>query len=328
MIGTESMQPSKINRLFTMTACLLCFGIAVALPLASGCNKKEDLAGKTVVARVNGKPIFREELERQILLIDRNFPARASESESRKFSGEVLRQMIRRRLLLQEAAKKQITVTPAAASKMISEQTGEMSREDREEALKNAGITYEEWKNRLLDDQIIDQLVRTVIRPTIQVSDKELEAYYQDHPQEFQTPERVRVRQIVLAKEEEARQVRKRITDGKEDFALVAVEVSLSPDAAEGGEIGTFARGQMPKEFDDVCFSLEIGEISPVVKSPYGYHIFQVEERFPAGQESFKEARDKIYKKLLEDKEEKAFQEHQKNLWNQAKISILLNKEK
>ena len=67
-----------------------------------------------------------------------------------------------------------------------------------------------------------------------------------------------------------------------EDFAKVAKEHSLSPDREQGGDLGFFAKGEMPPEFDAIVFKLAPGRISDLVQSDYGFHIFLVAHRKPS----------------------------------------------
>ncbi len=288
----------------------------------SGCSGKNQEEEVEAVARVNGEMILKEELDHEMLRIDKNFSVKASHNANQRFIDEVLRHMIQRRLLLQEAHNHHIALTPEQIQRAVSEQKGGILRKDLEKLLEKEGITYTEWKQRITEDRIIETLIHKLVDPKINISEDELTAYYQYHPEEFQVPERVSVRQIVLANRKDAKKVRERLTDGKEDFGQLAQEISLSPDAVKGGDIGVFTQGEMPPEFE-VCFSLQIGELSSVVKSPYGYHIFRVEDRLPAGQLSFKEERKNIYNKLFSEKREEAFTRYQEDLWNGAEISLL-----
>ncbi len=286
------------------------------------CSQAPEQGGASVVARVNGEPILQAELDRQVLRIDDSFSLPARPKRNPKLAKEVLHRMIRRRLLLEEAKKQGIVLSDEEAAKAVTEREGGIPRRDLETMLKNTHRNYSEWKKRIIEDALIERLMQRQVYAKIQVKNQELIAYYEAHPKEFDLPERVRVRQIVVAKEEQAEKVRKRLINGKEDFALVAVELSLSPDAAQGGDIGTFARGQMPPEFDKACFALEVGEISPVVKSPYGYHIFRLEQHFPAGRQTFKKARKKIGQKIISRKREEAVEHYQQKIWNEAEIII------
>ena len=314
----------KRSAFFIMAGVALFLGGLLAL--SSGCSEKKAGVPEQAAARVNGESILKKDLEREMFQVNKDFSAHPSPEDARKFSAEILRQMIRKRLLIREADKNGIDLTPEQIQQVVTEQKGDISKEDLEKILQEAGMTYQEWMNRIKDDRRIETLIHQVIDPKIRITEEELAAYYQNHPDEFTLPERVRVRQIVLPNQKDAEKARERLVHGGEDFGLVAHEVSLSPDADLGGDIGIFSRGQMPPDFDKVCFTLQVGEISPVVKTPYGYHIFRVEERLPAGKTLFKEVRKIIYSKLFSEKREQAFMVYQKDLWNRAEITLLNEK--
>jgi foldase protein PrsA len=89
----------------------------------------------------------------------------------------------------------------------------------------------------------------------------------------------IQARHILVETEEEANAVLERLEQG-EDFATVAMEVSTDTGSAEeGGELGWFPKGVMDPAFEDAAFSLDVGELSGVVESSYGFHIILVEER-------------------------------------------------
>jgi parvulin-like peptidyl-prolyl isomerase len=93
------------------------------------------------------------------------------------------------------------------------------------------------------------------------------------------TAEQIRARHILVEEEDAARAALERIRNG-EDFARVAMEVSIDPGSQEaGGDLGWFPRGQMLSEFDEVAFALQPGEVSDLVETYHGYHVIKVEER-------------------------------------------------
>lgn len=137
--------------------------------------------------------------------------------------------------------------------------------------------------------------------------------FYDEHPERFKQPERVRARHLLLrvppgASEEEVAAVRARAEAalarirGGEDFAAVASETSEDPGSkAQGGDLGFFARGQMVPPFEEVAFSLEPGKVSEVVKTDFGFHVIRVEERKAAEERSFDDAAREIAEELVRE---------------------------
>lgn len=139
--------------------------------------------------------------------------------------------------------------------------------------------------------------------------DQEIRTYYDVHPEEFKVAKQVKASHILFkvnerAKEEEEKQVRenaKKVLEearaGK-DFAALARQHSQGPTGPKGGDLGYFSEGQMTKSFEEAAFKLKVGEISDLVRSPFGYHIIKVEDIREARTKAFEEVRDEIAKKL------------------------------
>lgn len=112
-------------------------------------------------------------------------------------------------------------------------------------------------------------------------TEDQLRAYYHAHEAEYSRPEEVHLRQILVAEREPAEQALQAIRAG-EDFAQVAARFSQEPNAQMGGDQGFLARGDLPVAYADAIFDLAAGEVTDIVTADYGFHIFQVVERFPA----------------------------------------------
>jgi peptidyl-prolyl cis-trans isomerase C len=87
-------------------------------------------------------------------------------------------------------------------------------------------------------------------------------------------PDKVHCAHILVKTETEAKKILERLGKG-EKFANLAREVSLCPSGKRGGDLGTFGRGQMVKEFETAAFTLQRGQLSPSVKTKFGYHIIK-----------------------------------------------------
>ena len=168
---------------------------------------------------------------------------------------------------------------------------------------------------------MIERLLSREVGKRVSVPSAEVRRYYQANLQEFEKPEQVRVRQIVVATEAEAQKAMEAVQQAGADFAAVAREKSTAPEAAKGGDLGYFAMGDMPAEFN-VVFGLPRGGISGIVKSPYGYHIFKLEDKRKAGRTGLDEAYRGIEEKLRREKEDKRYKTWFTELRSRTKFEI------
>ncbi len=88
----------------------------------------------------------------------------------------------------------------------------------------------------------------------------------------------VRASHLLVKTEEEAKQLREEILNGK-DFAHVAAEVSLCPSGANGGDLGFFGKGVMVKEFEDAAFSMNVGDLSEPIQTQFGWHLLKLTDK-------------------------------------------------
>lgn len=136
---------------------------------------------------------------------------------------------------------------------------------------------------------------------------------YQANSKDFQRPEQVRARHILIAAqgedtaaEKKARDILAQLRAGG-DFAALARQHSADPGSAnKGGDLGFFARERMVPEFAEAAFGMQKqGELSDVVKTQFGYHILQFEERQPAGQQPFDEVKEGLVAKVKQSEQQK-----------------------
>jgi parvulin-like peptidyl-prolyl isomerase len=141
----------------------------------------------------------------------------------------------------------------------------------------------------------------------IAVSEKEIENYYQVHIENYRKKDEIYLHQILIDNREKAIKVRGVLVNSPDKFEEIAGKTSASPDAQAGGTMGYFEKGVLPKEMEDVVFSLKIGEISPVVESAYGFHIFKVTQKKGKRLLSMAMVRNEIENMLLSEKFNSAY---------------------
>ncbi len=262
--------------------------LALAVSL-SHCTKKEEKP--QVLARIENRTITIEDFRREIESLPEFFKPLLVEPKAKK---EFLGKLIDREILILEAEKAGI--------------------DKREDVMRK----IEECRRGV----ILEAFISEIMAGKDEVTDEEAKKYYDEHKEEFQLGERIRVRHIVVKTLEEAQEIKKRLERG-EDFAELARKYSISPAAKWGGDLGYIQRGQVGKEFEKAAFSLKKpGDISDIVKTTFGYHIIKLEDRKPPQQLSFEEVKDKIKNRLKEEKRSKILEEYLKKAKKSYKIEV------
>jgi peptidyl-prolyl cis-trans isomerase D len=155
------------------------------------------------------------------------------------------------------------------------------------------------------------------LEKTLSVPDEEALTYFQNHPKEFTQPEQIRARHILLrvppnsgteTREEilkKAGEILSKIKAG-EDFAKMAQSMSQDEaTAGKGGDLGYISLGGLNPALEAAAFKLDVGMVSEPILTPQGYELIKVEEKKPEADPDFASVKDKIVKKLLEEKARK-----------------------
>jgi peptidyl-prolyl cis-trans isomerase C len=298
----------------------LSFLLPIVLFLFWGCDQWGGGLPEHVLARVNEEQITVDEFDREFkeLILEPGNEAKGADLKDLKQA--YLDQVIERKILVQEARRSGIKVSQEELDQAISEIRKDYPGERFGEKLDMRGMTLDEWKVRLEEELLAEKMIRSVQRYGGEINEKEALQYYETHLVSFQLPQKVRARQIVVADGEEAIQILKRLRKG-ENFEKIAMEKSLGPEKTNGGDLGYFSRGERPTEFDYV-FTMDVGAISEVIKSPYGYHIFRLENKNEARKIPFEEAKLGILQELGQKKGEEEYQRWLKGLKRKAKVKI------
>lgn len=282
------------------------------------CGRGDDKSG-IIVAKVDGHNITLKAFEDAFArIIPPDGPS--ADENLRAIKRDLLSQMIIETLILDEAERMGVTITndelDAAIDALKKDYGGPAFRDAITERYGDVTVWREEMRRKLVIKKTIAKVTSDVKAPTEQTARK----YYDEHAREFDVAEQVRARMIVTGSEDDARKIRATLTP--ENFAKTAKESSLSPEAKNGGDLGFFGRGDMPKEFEDAVFGLKPGEISPVVKTAYGYHIFYVEEHRKGGRLKWDDVRSKIIERLRTEVADEEFGKWLSGLKTQSHIEV------
>lgn len=156
-------------------------------------------------------------------------------------------------------------------------------------------------KEKLMKSYQIGSLLRKVT-----ISDEAAENFYNESPENFQEQPQFSAKHILVATKEEHDDLMKQLDEGA-DFSELAKNHSTCPSKDRGGDLGTFAKGQMVKEFDDALETMEVGETRGDVKTTYGYHIVQLTDKTGGRTIPYEEVKDKIKQYLLTNEQNELF---------------------
>jgi len=287
-------------RLFNLPVLL------ASLFLLSACSG--GLQGRTTIATVNGEKVYADELVLRLSLQKGILSPKAFSSSFNKqdaLEEEMLDSLITEKIMLQRAREMNLAVSHEELEQKLKD-----IRKDYGEEFFNllaaSNVRYEDWREQIKKEMIIGKLVEADVNARIQVTDDEAQDYYDENPDFCKKEARVLASQIVVRDKEKADAVKKRLDQG-EDFAKVAREVSIGPEAARGGDLGWITRQTMPDPLDQTLFNLRAGKVSPVVKSAYGYHILKIADTYRARVRDFASCRQDILAMLKSRNEEAAF---------------------
>jgi foldase protein PrsA len=256
------------------------------------------------LATVNGQAISTSEFDAKL--------------EASPTAISTLQQMVREILLEQYAQKNNITVSDADIAAREDQIKQNFPPGSWNDMLKSRGLT-EDDVHKLLRDQII---IDKAVGKNVKVSDAQIQAYFNKNHAAFDKPAQAQARHILVPDLKTAEKVEADLKGGA-NFATEAQKYSIDPGSKDkGGELGNIRHGQMVPAFDAAVFSLPVNVISAPVKSPYGYHIIQVESRDPGQKATLANTKDKIADMLRQQQEAPLIQPFLADLTTKANIQI------
>jgi foldase protein PrsA len=271
----------KNKTIFIMiTAFLLALVVFLSLAFV-----KED-----AVAKFDGESISKDDLYNEMV---------------EQYGAATVDQIISDKIVAAEAKKQKITIT----TKEINEELDQLKKSYGGEDAFNQVLESNNTTLVALKDDITDYLtLRKILEKEIDISDEELQTYFEENKDSLGEAEQVKASHILVEDENKAKELKAKL-DAGEDFAALAKEHSTDKSTKEaGGELGFFEKGTMVAEFDEVAFTLAVNQISNPVKSEYGYHIIKVEDKKEAKEATFEDSKGKIKETLLEQKMETEYQ--------------------
>ncbi|MGA7875490.1 MAG: peptidylprolyl isomerase [Desulfoferrobacter sp.] len=320
--------------------CLFTFSF-FTFSFTLGSYAKEKESKKDVVAVVNGTDISQTDFDREVGRYEQQMAMMGQTPNPQQLSeikDKVLNGLIDRELLYQESQKVGLKASKSEVDERISALKQRFpSEEEFKKTIEKLGLNEAGLRSQFEKELAIKALLDKKFAGKVTVTDQEMKKFYDENPDYFKTPERVRASHILVkvepnaseADKAKARQkiedIQKKVKKG-EDFAALAKQYSDCPSSAKGGDLDYFQRGQMVGPFQDAAFAMKVGDVSDIVETQFGYHLIKVTDKKPAGTVSFEEAKDKIKSYLEQQKMGEEVNQYSAQLKKTAKIQEFVKK--
>jgi peptidyl-prolyl cis-trans isomerase C len=304
---------------------------------ASEAKEQRTADGKKVVATVNGKPIYDEQISIEAELSKfRKYGMRDESPELvQRLRRKALDKVISEELILQESRKLTINDLDEKVNQKLEalQKKKRVTGERFEEYLKEKNLTLEEARESFRARIQVEEYLKVQGISEPEIPEARIREAYERNSDSYFQEETIQVSHILIAVDdgaepeasEQARQkaekIRSDVSEGK-DFADMAKEHSACNSASGGGRLGYIKRGFMPAEFDQVAFALEKDAVSEVVKTKFGYHIIKVVDKKPAGVTPYEKVRDFFRLELQEKESKKKLAAHIETLKEKARIEV------
>ncbi|MCK9585159.1 MAG: peptidylprolyl isomerase [Candidatus Cloacimonetes bacterium] len=246
-----------------------------------------------IVAKVGSDIILMSELEQQISQLQSQ-----GIDPGMLIPRAVLNQMVDQRLMVQKAKELNIKIDEQAIKDYAARYLKQIKAQYPNEAAFQADLVkmkltqtelQKHFEDQITENALSEQLIEKYISTKVKVEEAEMLAFYETSKDTLAVKPvswdlRLIVREVMPSEQSELRaravidSIYQAVQTGA-DFAQMATEFSDCASAQQGGDLGFFKRGMMVKEFEDAAFLLDVGEISKVVESQFGYHIIKLTEK-------------------------------------------------
>jgi len=242
-----------------------------------------------VLATVNGSEITEKDIERSLLRFPKETQDHYKTEEGKK---QFLEQIINFELIYNYALESDMKKDPEYIEQV-----------------------------RLIEKDVLIQIGVKNIMAGIDITEEEIQKYYESNSEMFKSEETASAKHILVDTLEQMQEIKLEIVNGL-SFEEAARKYSKCPSAAQGGSLGSFTRGRMVPEFEKAAFELQVGEISEPVKTQFGYHLIQLDEKSTEEAKSLEESRQMIVKNVLNQKQNEKYISSIEELKNKYKIEI------
>jgi len=294
-----------------------------------------------IIARVNDQIITQSDYDRAMKEMDDE--ARQKGATLQQISlghKDLLRSLIDQQLWLSKGKELAITGETELIQRLneIRKQYNLETLEDLEKAAREQGVSFEDFKANIRNSIITQQVMRDEVGKRIQFTPGEVQRYFDQHKEDYNQPESVRLSEILIAvpaaadgsaPDDAALASAKAKADDLEaklhqggDFTQLAKSFSEGSTAAEGGDLGQYRRGALAKVLEDKTFALNSGQYTDPIRTKQGFVILKVVQHVPGGVQDFKNVEQEVEQSYYMSRMEPAIREYLTTMREQAYIDI------
>jgi len=282
-----------------------------------------------VVAKVNGTALTQKNLDTELdrLIPQITFHRNVSPEKRKYYYGKALEEIITKELEYQDALAKGMKPDKDKVEAQIEKFKKRFkSKEAYKAALDKEGLTEDQLRAQVEREMLIHAVIVKTVSEPAQLREAELKEYYEKNKSKFKQPEAIRLRLISTKDEKKARDILAKLKDG-DDFGELAYNLSEDDYRVKGGDIGYVHKGRMLPEIEEAASKLKVGELSEPIKADNRWYIIKLEDKKPAHQISFEEAKEKLKRELEADRAAELKKKWVDGLKAKAKIEVFIKTE-
>jgi len=322
--------------------CILCLLLSAPLIVVHALHAQtKDVVVEEIVARVNNDIVTLSDLQKADAALRQEVSQDCQgctpdklDAEYKDRSKDVLRDLIDQDLLVQRAKDEGVSVETDLIKHLddVRKENNLASLDDLEKAVESQGLSWEDYKSQIRNNLLTQEVIRRDVGSRINIAESDSKAYYDAHKQDFVRPEEVVLAEMFLSTEgkspEEMASVERKADDlharlvNGDDFNELAKRYSDGSTAKDGGELGTFQRGQLSKQIEDAVFKLDKGQITSVIQTKTGFEILKVEAHYVAGLQPYEKVQDEIMNRLYMQRVQPALRDYLGQLREQSYVKV------
>jgi peptidyl-prolyl cis-trans isomerase SurA len=247
---------------------------------------------------------------------------------------DLLRDLIDQQLLIQRAKDQGVSVETDLIKRLddVRKENKLGSLEELEKAVEGEGLSWEDYKSQIRNNLLTQEVIGREMHNRIVIGKEEVKKYYDEHQPEFVRPELVVLSDIFLSTEgktpEEMAVIQRKMEDYRnrlvkgEEFSELAKRYSEGPTGKEGGNIGTFERGQLSKQIEEAVFALNKGGLTEVIQTKTGFEVMKVVEHFQAGQQPLDKVESEIMNRIYLQRMQPTMREYLAQLREESYVLV------